>query len=185
MANVAESAEAVVQAEPVDNVIVFGGQRRNMAMGVAMLGAGLAAFVAGLAHSFFAQAMAWVFVAWGIFFLYGDLLLSTRRFEVRDDTLTVDIPMRFWSRKRVWAWKDVSRMDIIVHGRDINVDNAELHVHHQYPGEIHLDREDRNYDPLLARLIIERAKLKPAAESVSLNLDELPLGKDRMYTWKK
>jgi hypothetical protein len=185
MANLAESAGAVVQAEPVDNVMVFGGQRRNMAMGVAMLGAGLAAFVSGLAHSFFAQAMAWVFVAWGAFFLYGDLLLSTRRIEVRDDSLTVDIPMRFWSRKHVWEWKNISRMDIIVHGRDIDQENAELHVHHQYPGEIHLDREDRNYDALLARLIIEHAKLKPDAASASLALDQLPLGQNRVYTWKK
>ena len=63
----AETVETVgMAAEPAqDDVIVFGGEKRNMAMGIAMLGAGAAAFVSGLTHTFFAQAIAWTFVLWG------------------------------------------------------------------------------------------------------------------------
>lgn len=175
---------AVEPVEPVDNVMYFGGERRNMAMGVAMLGAGGAAFVSGLTHSFFAQAIAWTFIFWGLLFLYGDLLLSTRRFEVRDDTLTVSIPMRLWNRKRVWAWQDIHRLDVAIHGRDIRQDGVTIYVHHQFPGEIALDREDRNYDPELVRVIIDRAKLRPDAASKGIDLDYLPLGETATFTWK-
>ena len=76
-----ELAETVSteQVPTESDKIVFYGQRRNMAMGVAMLGGGAAAFVAGLTSTFFAEAIAWTFVLWGVFFLYGDLLLATRR----------------------------------------------------------------------------------------------------------
>jgi len=58
-------------------------------------------------------------------------------------------------------------------------------VHHQFPGEISLDREDRNFDPELAMLIIERAKLKPDGEAAGVDLANLPLGKSTILTWKK
>jgi len=176
---------AVEPGQPADNVMFFGGERRNMAMGVAMLGAGAAAFVSGLTHSFFAQAIAWTFIFWGLLFLYGDLLLNTRRFEARDDTLTVNIPMRLWNRKRVWAWQDINRVDVIIQGRDIRQDGVTVYVYHQFPGEVSLDREDRNYDPELVRLIIDRAKLRADATSKGIDLDNLPLGQNATFTWKK
>jgi hypothetical protein len=168
-----------------DDGLVFGGESRNMAMGIAMLGAGAGAFVLGLTHTFFAQAMAITFAFWGAFFLYNDLLLSTRRFIVTDEGLKIDVPMRLWSRSRLWAWKDVNRMDIVTYRRDIDQENSNIQIHHQYPGEIALDREDRNYDPELARLIIERAGLKPDKSVGSINLANLPTGRDATYTWKK
>ena len=168
-----------------DNALVFGGEKRNMAMGVAMAAAGAAAFVLGITNTFFASAIAVTFILWGVFFIYTDLLLSTRRYTVRDDGLQIDVPMRLWSRSRVWDWKDVNRMDIVTYRRDIDQEHSMLQIHHQYPGEIALEREDRNYDPALAQLVIERAKLKPDKATAGVDLTNLPTGKNATYTWKK
>jgi hypothetical protein len=168
-----------------DNALVFGGETRNMAMGVAMAAAGASAFVLGLTTTFFAEAIAITFIFWGLFFIYTDLLLSTRRYTVRDDGLEIDVPMRPWSRRRLWAWKDVNRLDVVTYRRDINQEHSNLQVHHQYPGEIALEREDRNFDGALARLIIERAGLKPVAGAATVDLSNLPTGTDATYTWKK
>ena len=183
----AEDISAVISADTSapDNALVFGGERRNMAMGVAMAAAGAAAFVLGLTTTFFAQAIAITFVIWGAFFIYTDLLLSTRRYTVTDDGLKIDVPMRLWSRSRTWEWKDINRMDIVTFRRDIDQENSVIQIHHQYPGEISLDREDRNYDPALAQLVIERARLKPDKDTTGIDLANLPTGKDATYTWKK
>ena len=167
------------------NEIVFGGEKRNMAVGIAMFGAGFGAYITGLTHSFFAQAIATTFVLWGILLLYNDLLLATRRLTITDAGLKIDVPMRLWSRSRLWEWKDISRLDVVTYRRDIDIENSTIQVHHQYPGEISLDREDRAFDPELARLVIERAGLKPAKETVGVDLTNLPVGQDATYTWKK
>ena len=183
----AEMAETGIteQAQPEANKFVFYGPRRNMAMGVAMLGGGIAAFAAGLTTTFFAEAIAWTFVLWGAFFLYGDLLLANRRLELTDDNLKIVIPLRPWGQSRTWAWKDINRMDIVLHRRDLTQETATLQIHHQYPGEIALEREDANYDPALARLIIERARLKPDGQDQAVDLTSLPLGQERIFTWKR
>ena len=185
MAEVAETTNVSAQPAPAKDVIVFGGETRNMAMGVAMLGAGGAAFISGLTHTFFAEAIAWTFIAWGIFFLYGDLLLSTRRFIVGDAGLEIKIPFRFWTRDKQWAWADINRMDIKIDRRNTRAGDCELHIHHRFPGEIALDREDRNFDPELAMLIIERARLKPDGEAAGIDLSNPPLGRSLLLTWKK
>jgi hypothetical protein len=186
MAEVTETTMiAAEQAAPQRNELVFGGETRNMAMGVAMLGGGLAAFVAGLTHTFFAEAIAWTFVAWGVLFLYGDLLLATRRFIVTDEALEIKIPLRFWTRDKVWAWKDIYRMDITIDRRNTHHKDSHLQVYHQFPGEISIGREDRNYDIELAMLIIERARLKPDGDAVGVDLNNLPLGKTLVLTWKR
>lgn len=167
------------------NEIAFGGETRNMAMGIAMVGAGLGAYVTGLTHSFFAQSIATTFVLWGILFLYNDLLLTTRRFTISDQGLKIDVPMRMWSRSRLWEWKDISRLDVVTYSRDIDIKNSTIQVHHQYPGEISLDREDRAYDAALAQLIIERAGLKPDKGTTGVDLSNLPAGQNATYTWKK
>lgn len=181
----AEHAQVAAPAAAPDNAIVFEGEKRNMAMGVAMMAAGASAFVLGLTTTFFGQAIAITFILWGLFFLYTDLLLSTRRYIVRDNALEIDVPMRPWSRSRVWEWQNISRVDIVTYRRDIDPENSMIQIHHQYPGEITLDREDRNFDPSLARLVIERAKLKPAAEAAKVDLNKLPTGADATYIWKK
>lgn len=174
--------EATAPARPA---VVFRGETRNMAMGIAMLGGGIAAFIAGLTHTFFAEALAWTFVAWGAFFLYGDLLLSTRRFIVTDEALEIRIPFRFWSRSKSWAWKNVYRLDIVIDRRSIHAKDTVLHIYHQFPGEVAIDREDSNFDPELAALIIERARLKPDGEASTVDLSNLPLGASKTLTWKR
>jgi len=185
MAEMIESTNLPAQSAPARDVIVFGGETRNMAMGIAMVGGGAAAFLAGLTHTFFAEAMAWTFIAWGAFFLYSDLLLATRRFTISDEGLEVKIPFRFWSRNKKWAWKDINRMDIKIDRRNTHAKDCDLQVHHQYPGEIALNREDRNFDPELAMLIIARAGLKPAGDAIGVDLANLSLGKSTTFTWKK
>jgi hypothetical protein len=186
MADATETTTIVAeQAAPRRNAIVFGGETRNMAMGIAMLGGGIAAFIAGLTHTFFAEAMAWTFIAWGLLFLYGDLLLATRQFIVTDDGLEVKIPFRFWSRDKAWAWKDIFRMDIVIDRRNTRVKDCRIQVYHQYPGEITIDREDRDFDSELVALIIERARLKPDGAAASVTLDNLPVGKSVVLTWKR
>lgn len=185
-AQLAEHTGSATAADSAaDNALVFGGETRNMAMGVTMIAAGGSAFVLGLTDTFFAQAIAITFVFWGLFFVYTDLLLSTRRYTVRDDGLLIDVPMRPWSRNRVWAWQDINRLDIVTYRRDIDQTHSNLQVHHQHPGEIALEREDRNYDPVLARLIIERAQLKPDKATAGVDLTNLPTAQDATYTWKK
>lgn len=182
----AELVDSTSAAEvPADDVIVFGGAKRNFAMGIAMFGAGFAAFVASLTATFFVRAIASVFIAWGLFFIYTDLLISTRRFELRPDTLTVRVPFRLWNRNKVWAWKDITRLEIVIHRRDIEAASAMLRIHHQYPGSLSLEREDRNYDPELAYLVVQRAKLRPDGAGHPVDYSSLPLGEDQIIAWKK
>ncbi len=184
MAEAAETISAAA-AENVEEPIVFGGERRNMVMGLAMIGAGAGAFLAGLTSTFFAEAVAWVFVAWGLLFLYGDLLLTTRRVEVTEDALHVVIPMRPWNRHKTWEWANIRQLDVSTQRRDTHQDNATLRIHHVYPGDISLDREDREFEPELARLIIERAVLKPVNEAAEIDMTDLPMDRNATYTWKK
>ncbi|HHY58561.1 MAG TPA: hypothetical protein GYA08_24350 [Chloroflexi bacterium] len=170
---------------PARHAIVFSGETRNMAMGIAMLGGGIAAFIAGLTHTFFAEALAYTFIAWGVFFLYGDLLLATRRLIVTDESLEVRIPFRFWSRSKRWAWQNIYRLDVVIDRRSTHAKDTVLHIYHQFPGEVAIDREDSNFDPELAALIIERARLKPDGDAAKVDLDALPLGKSMTLTWKR
>ncbi|MBW7882197.1 MAG: hypothetical protein H3C34_06110 [Caldilineaceae bacterium] len=185
MVDVAETTNMPDQTTPEQNVVVFTGETRNMAIGIAMLGGGIAAFVAGLTTTFFAEAIAWTFILWGAFFLYSDLLLATRRFVVSEDNLVISIPFRLWNRQQVWAWEDVIRMDVIVKRRDTRAENATLQVYHQFPGEVAIDREDRNFDPELAELVIGRAGLKADGAAAQVDLANLQLGRNAIFTWKK
>ena len=57
--------------------------------------------------------------------LYNDLLLSTRRFTITDEGLQIGVPMRLWSRSRLWEWKDISRLDVVTYRRDIDVEELD------------------------------------------------------------
>ena len=57
-----------------------------------------------------------------------------------------------------------------------------MHVYHTPEGETVLDREDRRFDPVLAQLIIERAKLKATDATISTDLSKLPNVKGH-YVW--
>lgn len=88
-----------------------------------------------LTSTFFAELIAGRLYSGACFFLYGDLLLATRRLERTDDAMKIVIPLRPWGRSRTWEWKDISRMDVSVHRRDLKQDAAVLQIYHQFPGE--------------------------------------------------
>ncbi len=126
---------------------------------------------------------AMVAVIWGALFLYGDLLEGSRKFIVTDAGLRIEVPLRPWGREKLWAWKDINRVEVIIKRRDTHIDDVVMVVQHVYPGEISIDREDRNFNADLVRTIIERAKLRP--DGAVAGLDTLSFGKEATYAWKR
>ncbi len=59
-----------------------------------------------------------------------------------------------------------------------------MQVYFTPTGELTLEREDRQYDPNLAQLIIDRAVLKAAGKDTPRNLHDLPRHK-AIYTWNR
>jgi len=166
------------------NSIVFQGSARNMAVAVAMFATAALAFSMDLTHTYFAEATAWTFVIWGALLLYGNLIDVYQTYEVTDEALIVRNPVRFLQPKKVWAWGNVQRMDLIVKRADAEYQDGVLQIHYQEPGELTLEREDRVYDPALARLIIERAGLKAVNKDALPDLANLPKQK-ATYNWTK
>lgn len=164
--------------------IIFTGTHRNMAVGVAMFVTATLAFSMDLTHTFFARATAWTFVLWGLLFIYGSLLDVYQTYEVHDDALVIRNPIRFLLPNKVWAWANLQRMDLVVRRTDAEYQDATLKVYYQEPGELTIEREDRVYDPELARLIIERAGLQPVDKKNPTNLAQLPKAK-ATYIWNK
>jgi hypothetical protein len=164
--------------------IVFSGSHRNMAVGVAMFITAALAFSMDLTHVFFARAVAWTFVIWGLLFIYGSLLDVYQSYEVTDTALIIRNPVRFLLPTKVWEWENIQRLDVVVRRRDAEYQDATAQVHYQQPGELAIEREDRVYDPELVRLIIERAGLLPVDKKNPANLTELPKAK-ATYVWNK
>jgi hypothetical protein len=166
------------------NKLVFEGTQRNLVVGLAMLATGALAFSMDLTHTFFAEAMAWTFVLWGVLFLYGNLLDIYQTYEVTDEALIIKNPLRPWGATKVWDWAHLHRMDVVVKRAEAELDDAVMQIYYTPEGEIVIEREDRAYNPELARLIIERAGLKPTAPENPKDLVQLPPGK-RTYFWNK
>lgn len=166
------------------NKLVFEGTPRTLVVGLAMLATGALAFSMDLTHVFFAEAMAWTFVLWGALFLYGNLLDIYQTYEVTDEALIIKNPLRPWGATKVWDWAHLHRMDVVVKRAEAELDDAVMQIYYTPEGEIVIEREDRAYNPELARLIIERAGLKPTAPENPKDLAQLPAGK-RTYFWNK
>lgn len=175
-----ETAEAPV-AEPK---LVFTGTQRNLAVGVAMLAASVLAFSMKLTDVFFAEATAWTFALWGALFIYIGLMDIYQTYEVTDAGLIIRNPMRPWAATKLFDWPHLYRMDIVVKRADAQYEDAEIQVYYTPEGEIAIEREDRAYDPQLARLIIERANLKPTDPGNPADLTALPQGK-ATYAWNQ
>lgn len=182
MAEVAQQP-VIAQSQDQDR-IVFRGSHRNMAVGVGMLLAGGLAFTMGLTTVFFAEAMAWTFIIWGLLFLFSDLLDVLKTWSVGPDALEIRTPGRWWSPNKVWGWGEISRLDVLVKRNEARMEDAEMQVYYTAPGDSTLEREDRAYSPYLAQVIIERAKLKAAGKDNPMNFEELPQGK-ASYVWNK
>ena len=172
--------------EPTDPKFSGSSSRNNnMALGVGMLVAGGASFSMGMTDVYFAGALAWVFVIWGVLFIYVGLIDDAETYVVTDDALVIKNSMRPFSRKKVWSWADVNRMDVVIGQEDdTRNEDAEMHVYYMDPGgEITIEREDRQYTPALARLVIEQAGLSPAGDDNPTDLEHLPEGK-AAYIWQ-
>ena len=164
MAEVAQTTiSSATVAEKSDNSLTFTGTQRNFATGVAMLLGGSMAFTMGMTDVFFAEAVAWTFVAWGLLFIYNNLIEIYQTYKVTDDALIIDTPWRPVERHKEFDWAHLHRVDMI-------------------EGETVLDREDRRFDPVLAQLIIDRAKLKATDATLSTDLSKLPNVKGH-YVW--
>ena len=191
MATVAQATSPSIETEVTtatptskSNRLIFTGAHRNMAVGVAMLATGLLAFPMDLTHVFFARAVAWTFILWGLLFIYGSLLDVYQSYEVTDDALIISNPVRFLLPTKVWQWANVQRLDVTIRRNDAEYQDATIKVYYQQPGELTIEREDRVYDPELARLIIERAELLPVDKKNPTNFTELPKVK-ATYIWNK
>lgn len=191
MADVAQmtnpSIETQVNTESQSNdshKIIFTGSHRNMAVGVAMFITAVLAFSMDLTHVFFASAVAWTFVIWGLLFIYSSLLDVYQSYEVADEALIIRNPVRFLLPNKVWAWDNIQRLDIVVRRTDAEYQDTTAKVYYQQPGELTIEREDRVYDPELVRLIIERAGLLPVDKKNPTNLTQLPQTK-ATYSWNK
>jgi hypothetical protein len=179
MANVYEIPET-----PAKQKLVFTGTQRNLATGFAMLAAAGLAFSMNLTDVFFAEATAWTFVLWGALFIYIGLMDIYQTYEVTDEGLVIRNPMRPWAATKLYDWGHLHRLDIVVKRVDADYEDAEIQAYYTPEGEIAIEREDRAYDPELARLIIERADLKPTDPNNPKDLTKLPKGKTT-YIWNK
>ncbi len=183
MANAADVSQSSAPAEESTD-IVFHGTPRNMVVGITFLLAGLIAFTMGMTTVFFAEALAWTFVIWGILFLLYDLYDWNRTWVVSDKGLWIGSGATRRRSGNVWEWANVNRIDLIVKRYEPKPQDVVMQVYYSPPGDSRLVREDRAYSPDLARLIIEHADLKATHAINPSDLDQLPPDKVT-YIWNK
>lgn len=182
----ADVADATQPRAPVaaESEIVFHGSPRNMVVGTTMLLAGALAFVMGMTDVFFAEAIAWTFVIWGILFLLYDLLDWTRSWTVTDEGLRIGINTRLRKPRTKWEWANINRMDLVVKRYEPKPQDVVMQVYYTAPGDTVLAREDRVFSPDLAQIIIERANLKATHANNPAVFSALPPDKTT-YVWNK
>lgn len=183
----ADSASATIPPvgdEPTQQSYEFHGTPRNMVPGAALLFAGAMAFTMGMTDVFFAEAMAWTFAIWGALLIFGGLLDLYNSYVVTDEALLINNPVRFWEANKKWHWGNINRMDIVVKRAESRPSDMVLMVYFTPTGELNIEREDRQYDPFLAQMIIDRAVLKPADKGNPQDLHNLPHAK-ATYTWNR
>ena len=183
MTNVADVTQS---SAPVDESteIVFHGTPRNMVVGTTFLLAGVIAFTMGMTTVFFAKALAWTFVIWGVLFLLYDFYDWNRTWVVSDEGLRIGSGVSRRKSRTVWEWANVNRLDLIVKRYQPKTQDIVMQVYYTAPGDARLVREDRVFSPDLARLIIERASLKATHAINPAELDVFPPDKVT-YIWNK
>ena len=176
--------EPVAEAPKIRGTFEFQGSKRNLVVGAVMLFCGLMAFSMKMTGTFFAEATAWTFVAWGILLLFSDLLELVQSYELTDNAFIIKNPVRYWYPRKEWLWDDIYRMDVIVKRKEAAPEDTVLQVYHEVEGELTKEREDRSYDPEFAQIVIERAGLQPVEDEAPRDLGILPIGK-ATYHWTK
>lgn len=185
MAELAQSASTPAESDnSTVKSIQFTGSARNLVPAIGLLVAGLAAPVMGLTVVYFAEALAWTFVIWGLLFLYMGLLDIYKTYEFTENALIIRSPFRFWNYKKEWDWASVIRMDVKIKQPNARIQDAELQLYWDVPGEVEVEREDRDYDPAIAQAVIDYAGLSSESDEIE-ELDHLPLGQTGSYTWRK
>ncbi len=163
----------------------FPGFKRDMVAAVGLLLGGGLAFTMNLTDTFFAEAIAWVFVAWGLLLLYTNLLETNELLIVRDDALVIRNPFRLWAMTKVWPWTQIQGMDIWVRRFDPTYENVYLQIYYNAEDDLDpgsMQRQDMPFRPELAYLIMQRAGLKADGHSL-VELDELPPDQPVRYKW--
>lgn len=182
----AEAAEAtIVSAQELptaEQPVAFRGSPHSLVPAIAVFLAGALAFSMGMTDVFFARAFAWTFVVWGLLLVYANLLDVVETYTLRSDALVIKNVLRPWGMTKVWDWEHILRVDVVVAKREARLQDAALQIYYTGAGEVTLERSNRVYDPELARLVIDRAGLKPADGSNPQDLTKLPAGK-AVYTW--
>lgn len=165
--------------------IRFTGFKRNVAASVGLILGGGLAFTMNLTDTFFAEAIAWSFFAWGVLLLYSNLLEMNETLIVSNEGLQVRNPFRLWAMNKFWTWDKIERVDIWVRRFDPTYENIYLQVYHNAGDELDpgvLQREDTRYRAELASLIIEKAGLKADGHDVA-DLTDLPAVQPARYKW--
>ena len=165
--------------------IRFPGFKRNVAASVGMILGGGMAFSMGLTDSFFATAIAWSFVTWGVLLLFTNLIEGNETFIVSEEGLSVHNPFRLWAMHKHWSWDKIERVDIWVRRFDPTYENVHLQVYHNAQDDLDpgtLQREDTQFRAGLASLVIEKAGLSPDGHDIS-DLNDLPPTQPARYKW--
>ena len=187
MSSEAAVSQTTYESPPqeVDGELHFSGFRRNVVAAVGLIVGGGMAFTMNLTNTFFAEATAWTFLAWGGLLLFTNLLEMFELFIVREDALVISSPFRLWARRKVWLWSNIERVDIWVRRFDPTYENVHLQVYYNAKDELDpgtLRREDIRYRSELTALIIERAGLKPEVGNPT-DLTDLPQEQPARYKW--
>ncbi|MEM7127083.1 MAG: hypothetical protein AAF702_12200 [Chloroflexota bacterium] len=183
----ASSAEPPQEEEelPPLEPIQFRGVQKNPTIAIALTLAGVMAFSMGMTKTFYADATAWSFVIWGVLLLFSDMLDNYQTYELNNEGIYINNPIRFWYRNKSWKWSDIYRIDVLVGRRDSQPEDADMHVYHVLEGELIKDREDRKLDPAMAQIIIERAELQAVDEDNPPSVAQLPLNQRATYHWTR
>ena len=172
-----------LHADETQDSLTFKGRPKSMVSAAALLIAGTLTFTMGIDRLYFVEAIAWTFLIWGALLLYGHVIDLGTVYEVSDDGLVINSPLRFWALNRKWDWGHVTRMDVIVPRTEASESDAVLHVHYTPEDSTVLFREDLPYIPGLSDEIAKRAGLKPARGQAMQSFDSLPQDQKGAYTW--
>ena len=190
--------EAVTESEEVSEVVEeeaavpsnfvgdmsFSPATKNPAMGIAITLAGAMAFTMGMT-TFFQIATAWTFVIWGLLLLLVSVLNIYQKFDANDEGLSIRNPLRVWSLNKFWDWSTISRIDVMSSRRDTRLEELDMHIYREVAGELVKEREDVKFNPTMAQVIIERAKLQPVDAANPTDLERTPLSQKATYHWTK
>lgn len=163
---------------------VFRTKPKSMVSALALLVAGVLTFSMGITHYFFVEAMAWIFTLWGALLMYNHLSDFFTRYEVTDQALVIYTPVILWRIKRVWDWKHINRMDLVVDRIEAEPEDVEMQVYYTAEGSTVLHREDIAYNPVLAKIIAERAGLKAKRGQTMTTFEQIPQDNKATYQWQ-